>query len=82
MYEVLIVFILQLMQVSVLEQGIMQGWIQFFFRKRLSPVVAQPFESRILLDNSYYFICPKIKSTLPRVVAFRKWLLEEVEKSK
>ncbi len=45
-------------------------------------LLIQPFESRIPLDNSYYFVYPKMKSSLPRIVAFRKWLLEEVEKSK
>lgn len=43
--------------------------------------LVQPFESHIPLDNSYYFVCSKAKSTLPRIVAFRKWLLEEVDKS-
>lgn len=45
-------------------------------------LLIQPFESHIPLDNSYYFIYPKAKTKLPRIVAFRKWLLEEVEKSK
>lgn len=42
-------------------------------------LLIQPFESRIPLDNSYYFIYPKSKSTLPCIEAFRKWLLEEVK---
>jgi len=45
-------------------------------------LLIQPFKSHIPLDNSYYFVYPKIKSSLPRIVAFREWLLDEVEKTR
>jgi len=41
-------------------------------------LLIQPFESQISLDHSYYFICSKAKSKLPRIQAFRTWLLDEV----
>ncbi len=43
-------------------------------------LLIQPFESHIPLDDSYYFVYPKDKSKLPRIIAFREWLLEEVGK--
>lgn len=45
-------------------------------------LLVQPFDSHIPLDNSYYFIYPKAKANLPRIRAFRNWLLEEVKESK
>lgn len=42
-------------------------------------LLIQPLKSPISLDDSFYFICAKEKSGLPRVQAFRKWLLKEVE---
>ena len=44
-------------------------------------LLIRPFESSIPLDNSYYFIYPKVKSKLPRIQAFRKWLLDEANNS-
>ena len=40
-------------------------------------LLIQPFVSHIPLDNAYYFLCSKVKSNLPRVEAFRRWLLDE-----
>ena len=43
-------------------------------------LLVQPFKSPILLDHSFYFICSRAKSKLPRIQAFRKWLLSEADK--
>lgn len=44
-------------------------------------LLISPFKCNIPLDDSYYFICSKMKSNLPRVKVFRNWLLTEVEKA-
>jgi LysR family glycine cleavage system transcriptional activator len=41
--------------------------------------LVRPIEKMIPLTFAYYFVCAKSKARLPRVVAFRKWLLEEVK---
>ncbi len=42
--------------------------------------LVRPLEHSIPLDFAYYFVCTPAKAKLPRVQAFRAWLLEEVQK--
>lgn len=41
--------------------------------------LVRPLEETIPLTFAYYFVCAKSKAQLPRVVAFREWLLEAVK---
>lgn len=41
--------------------------------------LVRPLEHAIPLDFAYYFVCAKSKENLPRVIAFREWLLEEIK---
>jgi LysR family glycine cleavage system transcriptional activator len=36
------------------------------------------FQTALPLRNTYWIVCPKATSALPKVVAFRDWLLAEV----
>jgi LysR family transcriptional regulator, glycine cleavage system transcriptional activator len=38
----------------------------------------RPFQAAIPLRNTYWIVCPKATRALPKIVAFRDWLLEEV----
>ena len=38
-----------------------------------------PFEDLKLELNGYYFVCPKVLATQPRIVAFRRWLIRAGE---
>ena len=43
----------------------------------LSGRLARPFSVSLPLKNSYWIVCPKATSALPKIVAFRDWLLAE-----
>jgi LysR family transcriptional regulator, glycine cleavage system transcriptional activator len=40
--------------------------------------LVRPFQATIPLRNTYWIVCPKATRTLPKIVAFRDWLFEEV----
>jgi LysR family glycine cleavage system transcriptional activator len=40
--------------------------------------LVRPFRAAIPLRNTYWIVCPKATRSLPKIVAFREWLLEEV----
>jgi LysR family glycine cleavage system transcriptional activator len=40
--------------------------------------LVRPFQVAIPLRNNYWIVCPKATRSLPKIVAFRDWLLEEV----
>jgi LysR family glycine cleavage system transcriptional activator len=44
----------------------------------LSGRLARPFRAAIPLRNTYWIVCPKATRSLPKIAAFRDWLLEEV----
>ena len=37
------------------------------------------FQAALPLKNTYWIICPKATRLLPKNIAFRDWLLEEVD---
>jgi LysR family glycine cleavage system transcriptional activator len=37
----------------------------------------RPFRIALPLKNTYWIVCPKVTSRLPKIVAFRDWLLAE-----
>jgi len=39
--------------------------------------LARPFAAALRLSKSYWIVCPKATSTLPKVAVFRDWLLSE-----
>jgi LysR family transcriptional regulator, glycine cleavage system transcriptional activator len=39
--------------------------------------LVRPFQAAIPLRNTYWIVCPKTTRALPKIVAFRDWLLEE-----
>ena len=39
--------------------------------------LVRPFPTTLLLKNTYWIVCPKATSGLPKIVAFRDWLLAE-----
>ena len=39
--------------------------------------LVRPFSDALRLSKSYWIICPKATSTLPKITAFRDWLLAE-----
>ena len=39
--------------------------------------LVRPFPTTLLLKNTYWIVCPKATSELPKIVAFRDWLLAE-----
>jgi LysR family glycine cleavage system transcriptional activator len=40
--------------------------------------LVRPFRAAIALRNTYWIVCPKATRALPKIVAFRDWLFEEV----
>jgi LysR family glycine cleavage system transcriptional activator len=40
--------------------------------------LVRPFQAAIPLRNTYWIVCPKATRALPKIAAFREWLLEEV----
>ena len=43
----------------------------------LNDRLARPFSVAIPLSNTFWIICPKATRNLPKLVAFREWLLAE-----
>jgi LysR family transcriptional regulator, glycine cleavage system transcriptional activator len=39
--------------------------------------LVQPFQTTLPLKNTYWIVCPKATSALPKIFRFRDWLLEE-----
>jgi LysR family transcriptional regulator, glycine cleavage system transcriptional activator len=39
--------------------------------------LVRPFQTALPLTNTYWIVCPAATSTLPKIVAFRDWLLVE-----
>jgi LysR family transcriptional regulator, glycine cleavage system transcriptional activator len=39
--------------------------------------LVRPFQTALPLKNTYWIVCPKATSALPKIVAFRDWLLAE-----
>jgi LysR family transcriptional regulator, glycine cleavage system transcriptional activator len=39
--------------------------------------LVQPFQTTLPLKNTYWIVCPKATSGLPKIFRFRDWLLEE-----
>jgi LysR family transcriptional regulator, glycine cleavage system transcriptional activator len=39
--------------------------------------LVQPFQITLPLKNTYWIVCPKATSALPKIFRFRDWLLEE-----
>jgi LysR family glycine cleavage system transcriptional activator len=39
--------------------------------------LARPFQTSLPLKNTYWIVCPKATSALPKIAAFRDWLLAE-----
>jgi LysR family glycine cleavage system transcriptional activator len=37
----------------------------------------RPFRIALPLKNTYWIVCPKVTSRLPKIAAFRDWLLAE-----
>ena len=44
----------------------------------LNDRLARPFSVAIPLSNTFWIICPKATRNLPKLIAFREWLLAEV----
>src|SRR5262249_46364754 len=40
--------------------------------------LVRPFRTALALKNTYWIVCPKATRTLPKIIAFRDWLLTEV----
>jgi len=39
--------------------------------------LVRPFHTTLPLKNTYWVVCPKATSALPKIAAFRDWLLAE-----
>jgi LysR family glycine cleavage system transcriptional activator len=43
----------------------------------ISGRLVRPFTHELRLSKTYWIICPKATSTVPKIVTFRDWLLAE-----
>ena len=41
----------------------------------------QIFDVALLADHAYFLVCPEATAERPKVVAFREWLLAEVDRT-
>jgi LysR family glycine cleavage system transcriptional activator len=39
--------------------------------------LVRPVEVSLRMSNTYWIVCPKVNGNLPKIAAFRKWLLAE-----
>src|SRR5712675_512773 len=59
-------------------QGIVLARTMLAASDLISGRLVRPFQAAIPLRNNYWIVCPKATRSLPKIVAFRDWLLEEV----
>jgi hypothetical protein len=39
--------------------------------------LVRPVDVSLRMSNTYWIVCPKVNGNLPKIAAFRKWLLAE-----
>lgn len=59
-------------------QGIMLARTMLAASDLIGGRLVRPFQAAIRLRNNYWVVCPSAMRSLPKIVAFRDWLLEEV----
>jgi LysR family glycine cleavage system transcriptional activator len=58
-------------------QGIALGRTTLVAWDLISGRLVRPFGDALRLSKTYWIVCPKATSALPKIVAFRDWLLQE-----
>jgi LysR family glycine cleavage system transcriptional activator len=43
----------------------------------ISGRLVRPIDVSLRMSNTYWIVCPKVTSSLPKIVSFRVWLLAE-----
>ena len=67
-----------LIDAAIDSQGIALARTMLAASDLLAGRLVRPFRAAIPLRNTYWIVCPKATRLLPKIVAFRDWLLEEV----
>ncbi|MEY4713175.1 MAG: transcriptional regulator GcvA [Pseudomonadota bacterium] len=61
-------------QCAIAGQGVAMGQIQYVREYLANGQLVAPFASVLRRDAGYFLVCPKERSGLAKIVAFRKWL--------
>jgi LysR family glycine cleavage system transcriptional activator len=67
-----------LVDAAIEGQGIALARTMLAANDLIAQRLVRPFRAAIPLRNTYWIVCPKVTRSLPKIVAFRDWLLEEV----
>lgn len=67
-----------LIDAAIEGQGIVLARTMLAASDLLAGRLVRPFQAAIPLRNTYWIVCPKPTRALPKIVAFRDWLLDEV----
>jgi LysR family glycine cleavage system transcriptional activator len=66
-----------LIDAAVDGQGVALGRTTLTAWDLINGRLARPFATALPLSKTYWIVCPKATSTLPKIVMFRDWLLAE-----
>ncbi|MGO4893523.1 transcriptional regulator GcvA [Flavobacterium sp. W21_SRS_FM6] len=67
------------LQAAALGQGIALGHSVLARPEIQSGRLVCPFEEKLITNNAYYFVCQQSQADLGKIVAFRQWLVEQVQ---
>ena len=69
-----------LLQAAIAGQGVALGRSVLAAEEIAAGRLVRPFDWSLPSMNAYYFVCPQSSTHRAKVVAFREWLLEEVQR--
>lgn len=69
-----------LLQAAIAGQGVALGRSVLAAEEIAAGRLVRPFDWSLPSTNAYYFVCPEGSTERAKVVAFREWLLEQVER--
>lgn len=67
-----------MLEAAIEGQGVALGRSTLIERDLMAGRLVKPFDVRLANEFAYYIVCPEARSTVPKLVAFRDWLLSEV----
>jgi LysR family glycine cleavage system transcriptional activator len=65
------------MQAAIDGAGVVLGWRTLAAADLAAGRLVIPFDLTLPMDLAFFFVCPRVASERPKLVAFRDWLLAE-----
>ncbi|HSV21541.1 MAG TPA: LysR substrate-binding domain-containing protein, partial [Xanthobacteraceae bacterium] len=66
-----------LIEAAVDGQGIALARTTLAARDIINGRLVRPIDVSLRMSNTYWIVCPKVTSSMPKIATFRNWLLAE-----